>query len=132
MTLRWLPAMATGMLGILAFHPPAPQAAGTATVESAIESISAKPIDDMELKSFADAAREVFRIRQAFAPKVQSAKSEMDARDVIVAAEKEMGKAIRRAGLTVARYNEILRAAQRDPSLAGRIQALVDKAAAGK
>jgi len=84
-----------------------------------------------ELQSFARAAREVFHIRQTYAPKVQSARSEIDARDFIVAAEKEMGEAIGSQGMTVARYNEILKAAQRDPSLAARIQALVDKEAAG-
>ena len=84
-----------------------------------------------ELQSFARAARAVFRVRQAFAPKVQSARSEMDARDFIVSAQKEMEEAIRREGMTVDRYNEILKLAQRDPALAGRIQELVDKAARG-
>jgi hypothetical protein len=89
-------------------------------------------LSEEELRAFARAAREVFRIRQAYAPKVQSAKSEIDARDFIVEAEKEMGAAIGRQGMTVARYNEILKAAQRDPSLAARIQAMVDKEAAGE
>jgi len=85
-----------------------------------------------ELQAFARAAREVFRVRQAYAPKVQSARSEMDARDFIVAAETEMKAVIARQGMTVDRYNDILKAAQRDASLAARIQALVDKEAAGK
>jgi hypothetical protein len=84
-----------------------------------------------ELQSFARAARAVFRVRQAYAPKVQSARSEMDARDFIVSAQKEMEEAIRREGMKVDRYNEILKLAQRDPALAGRIQELVDKAARG-
>jgi hypothetical protein len=84
-----------------------------------------------ELQSFASAARAVFRVRQAYAPKVQSARSEMDARDFIVSAQKEMEEAIRREGMKVDRYNEILKLAQRDPALAGRIQELVDKAARG-
>lgn len=98
-----------------------------ATVEPVI-----MPVTASELASFARAAREVFRIRQAYAPKVRAAGSELNARDFIVAAERDMGNAIHHEGLTVERYNEILRAAQRDPGLAGRIQALVDKAAAGK
>jgi hypothetical protein len=85
-----------------------------------------------ELQAFARAAREVFAIRQAYAPRVQSARSEIDARDFIVAAEKEMSEAIGRQGMTVARYNEILKAAQRDPALAARIQSFVDKAADGR
>jgi hypothetical protein len=55
----------------------------------------------------------------------------MDARDFIVSAQKEMEEAIRREGMKVDRYNEILKFAQRDPALAGRIQELVDKAARG-
>jgi len=114
----------------LIFGAPATVAAASkasATIEAAMKPVSAK-----ELEGFARAAREVFRIRQAYAPKVQAAGSEMNARDFIVAAEREMGNAIRHEGLTVERYNEILRAAQRDPALAARIQSLVDKAAAGK
>ena len=94
--------------------------------------VSEKPIPAGELQSFAVAARAVFRIRQAYAPKVQAARSEIDARDYIVAAQSEMESAIRKAGLTVERYNQILKAAQRDASLASRIQALVDKAAQPK
>lgn len=108
-----------------AWQPARASAAGshdTAQLDPA--SLSAK-----ELQSFANAARAVFRIRQAYAPKVQAAHSEMDARDVIVSAQKEMEDAIRRAGMTVKRYNDILKLAQRDAALAARIQALVDKAA---
>lgn len=110
----------------------APAAAHAASKASATVEPAMKPVSDKELQRFARAAREVFRIRQAYAPKVQAASSEMNARDFIVAAEREMGNAIRHESLTVERYNEILRAAQRDSALAGRIQALVDKAAAGK
>lgn len=110
----------------------APAAATAASKASAAVEPAMKPVSDKELQRFARAAREVFRIRQAYAPKVQAASSEMNARDFIVAAEREMGNAIRHEGLTVERYNEILRAAQRDSALAGRIQALVDKAAAGQ
>lgn len=109
-----------------------PTIAAAASKASATVEPAMKPASAEELQNFARAAREVFRIRQAYAPKVQAAGSEMNARDFIVAAEREMGNAIRHEGLTVERYNEILRAAQRDPALAARIQALVDKAAAGK
>jgi hypothetical protein len=130
-----LQALAIAFLafGAAAFWQPMGQpAAWAATKAKSPAPAAVKPITAKELQSFARAAREVFRIRQAFAPKVQSARSEMDARDFIVSAEKEMGVAIRREGLTVDRYNEILKAAQRDAALAARIQSLVDKAAAGK
>lgn len=98
-----------------------------ATVEPVV-----KPVEPAELEAFARAAQEVSRIQQSYAPKVRAAGSEVNAREIIGAAEREMGNAIRHEGLTVERYNEILRAAQRDPALAARIQALVDKAAAGQ
>jgi len=127
MTMRRLLALGFLALAMAAFGPAA--TAGTAAAQA--PAAGKAKISGKELQGFARAAREVFRVRQAYAPKVQSAKSEIDARDFIVAAEKEMGEAIGRQGMTVARYNEILKAAQRDPSLAARIQALVDKDAAG-
>lgn len=129
-----MPTLPRLLLLLFAIGPilSAPTIATAANKASAAVEPATKPVSAKELERFARAAREVFRIRQAYAPKVQAAGSEMNARDFIVAAEREMGNAIRHEGLTVARYNEILRAAQRDPALAGRIQALVDKAAAGK
>jgi hypothetical protein len=108
-----------------------PAAAGTNESRPIAETAPA-PISAKELQSFANAARSVFRVRQAYAPKVQAARSEMDARDFIVAAQKDMEGAIRREGMTVARYNDILKLAQGDAALAGRIQELVDKAARKK
>ena len=123
--------LATALLALAvaaSWHLPVPNS-GAARAQAPA---AGNPMPARELQSFARAAREVFRVRQAYAPKVQSARSEIDARDFIVSAEKEMGEAIRREGLTVDRYNEILKAAQRDASLAARIQALVDKPADGK
>ena len=119
-------------IGLLAAGLVAPAGVGAQTAGGSKPSTPGAEvsIQDKELQAFAMAAREVFRIRQDFAPKVQSATSEIDARDIIVAAEKEMSDVIRGEGLTVARYNEILKAAQGDPALAARIQTLVDKAAA--
>lgn len=122
-------AIAIALWAVLACPLPAAFAANGQERQGQVD---AKPIASGELESFAVAAREVFRIRQAFAPKVQAAQSEIDARDFIVAAQSAMEDAIRDAGLSVARYNQILRAAQRDASLASRIQVLVDKAAQKK
>jgi Domain of unknown function (DUF4168) len=129
MRMRRLLIAGLAALAVVAFGPGPTVGAGTANAQA--PSAAKTKISPKELQAFARAAREVFRVRQAYAPKVQSAKSEIGARDFIVAAEKEMGEAIGRQGLTVARYNEILKAAQRDPSLAARIQALVDRDAAG-
>lgn len=118
-------ALAVAALGALALSPPALGAGDSDAVSQA----DADAIPAKELRSFARAAREVFHVRQAYAPKVQAARSEIDASDHIVAAQKEMEAAIRREGMTVARYNAILAAAQRNGVLAARIQKLVDEAA---
>jgi len=120
-----LAAMVLAVAALGAWQPALASAAGS----HGVAQLDAASIPAKELQSFANAARAVFRIRQAYAPKVQAAHSEMDARDFIVAAQKEMEDAIRREGMSVARYNDILKLAQRDAALAGRIQELVDKAA---
>lgn len=117
-----------GLWALVASWTPAAAAGDT----NAASQADADNIPAEELPSFARAAREVFSVRQAYAPKVQAARSEIDASEHIVAAQKAMEAAIRREGMTVARYNEILAAAQRNSVLAARIQELVDKAAAGK
>lgn len=117
-----------GLWALAASWTPAAAAGDTnAAAQADVDNIPAE-----ELQSFARAAREVFSVRQAYAPKVQAARSEIDASEHIVAAQKAMEAAIRREGMTVERYNEILAAAQRNGVLAARIQELVDKAAAGK
>jgi hypothetical protein len=116
------------LLPLSLWAPPAAAASDSSDVAQA--DADTIPADD--LRSFARAAREVFRIRQAYAPKVQAAHSEIDASGHIVSAQREMEAAIRNEGLTVRRYNEILEAAQRNSVLATRIQELVDKEAAGR
>ena len=124
-------AFAFALFALLAAGLSVPAAMGAGDSDSAAQADAGNiPADD--LRSFAKAAREVFRIRQAYAPKVQAARSEIDASGHIVAAQREMEAAIRHEGLTVGRYNAILEAAQRDGALAARIQELVDKDAAGR
>ena len=81
-----------------------------------------------QLQSFATAAKQVFEIRQKYAPQVQAAGSEQEARAVIVAAQGEMRKAIETSGLSVERYQEIIEAAEADPKLADEIQGMIEKA----
>jgi hypothetical protein len=121
----WLATVVFLAAALGAWQPVQASAAGSQHAKQ----LDAASIPAKELQSFANAARAVFRIRQAYAPKVQAAHSEMDARNFIVAAQKEMEHAIRREGMTVDRYNAILKLAQQDTALAARIQALVDKAA---
>ena len=122
---------ALALLALLSVASWAPAATGAGEVDNVAQA-DADDIPADDLRSFARAAREVFRIRQAYAPKVLAAHSEIDASSHIVSAQREMEAAIRNEGLTVRRYNEILEAAQRNSTLAARIQELVDKEAAGR
>jgi hypothetical protein len=123
--------LAVAVLVLLALTPWAPLATA-AGKSDAVAQTDADKVPAPELQAFARAARAVFSIRQAYAPKVQAAHSEIDASGHILTAQKEMEAAIRREGMSVVRYNEILEAAQRNSVLAARIQTLVDKAAQGR
>ena len=111
--------------------PPKPEPAATEASEAPDLALSSEP-----RTSRRKMRPEAFRpARTGGAPKSYRLRFEKTGAGALLghlALARELPRAIRRAGLTVARYNEILREAQRDPSLAGRIQALVDKAAAGK
>lgn len=123
--------VAVALLAFLAGALPPPSALGAGDSD-AVAQMNADEFPRDDLECFARAARQVFRIRQTYAPKVQAAQSEIDASGHIVSAQREMEAAIRNEGLTVRRYNEILEAAQRNSTLAGRIQELVDREAAGR
>jgi hypothetical protein len=124
-------SLAVALLALLSVASWAPAATGAGEASNVAQA-NADDIPADDLRSFARAARTVFRIRQVYASKVQAAHSEIDASGYIVSAQREMEAAIRNEGLTVRRYNEILAAAQRNGVLAARIQELVDKEAAGR
>ena len=69
----------------------------------------------------------MFQIRQKYAPDVQAAGNEKDARAIIDTAQAEMTKAIEKEGMTIEGYNQIISAAQKDPALAGEIQKIMDQ-----
>ena len=79
-----------------------------------------------QLQQFAKAAQQVFKIRQKYAPDVRAAGNEKDARALIDKAQAEMTTAIEKEGMTIAQYNTIIEAAQKDPALAGEIQKIMD------
>ena len=79
-----------------------------------------------QLQQFAKAAQQVFKIRQKYAPDVRAANNDKDAHALIDKAQAEMTKAIEKEGMTIAQYNKIIEAAQKDPALAGEIQKIMD------
>jgi hypothetical protein len=77
---------------------------------------------DAQLKAFAVASTTILEVRQKYWPQVQAAGSEDEMRKIASIAQKEMMQALSTSGLTVEQYNEVVAAAQKDPSLVERIK----------
>ena len=83
-------------------------------------------ISEKRLNDFVAAAKEVFAIRQKYAPQFKAAKDDTEKRQVVQSAQGEMKKAIQNRGMTVEQYNEVLVAAKDDKELADRIGKMMD------
>lgn len=82
---------------------------------------SAPSYSDSELKSFAVAALEVQRINDAYLPKLKSASSPEEQKQVEKIATAEMVKAVEKEGMTVDKYKEIMNHAQSNPEVAEKV-----------
>lgn len=76
---------------------------------------------DAELKSFAVAALEVQRINDVYLPKLKSAASPEEQKQVEKTALAEMIKAVEKEGMTVEKYKEIMSQAEANPEVAERV-----------
>lgn len=104
--------------------------AGGAPLAAAQSSGAAKPtppaaaaasITDQELKSFAVAALEVKKINDSYRPRYQAAGTPAEKQQVQKEATEKMSSAVQQKGLTVDKYNQIVRVAQADPEVAKTI-----------
>lgn len=105
--------------------------AGTSSIALAQSSNGARPasppaaaaasITDQELKSFAVAALEVKKINDNYRPRYQSAGTPAEKQQVQKEATEKMSSAVQQKGLTVDKYNQIVRVAQADPQVAKTI-----------
>lgn len=82
---------------------------------------AAASITDQELKSFAVAALEVKKINDNYRPRYQSADTPAAKQQVQKEATEKMSSAVAQKGLTVDKYNQIVRVAQADPEVAKTI-----------
>lgn len=82
---------------------------------------------DKRLNDFAAAAKEVFEIRQKYAPKFEAAGNDADKKEIVQQARGEMEQAIKGKGLTIEQYNEVLVAAKDDQVLAEKLGKLMDE-----
>jgi hypothetical protein len=98
-------------------RPSAPPSAPAATPPSA----AAASISDQELKTFAVAALEVRKINDSYRPRYQSADTPAEKQQVQKEATDKMAAAVSQKGLSVDKYNQIVRVAQADPEVAKQI-----------
>ncbi len=82
---------------------------------------AAAAITDQELKSFAVAALEVKKINDSYRPRYQSADTPAAKQQVQKEATDKMSAAVAQKGLSVDKYNQIVRVAQADPEVAKQI-----------
>ena len=85
---------------------------------------TAKPApsySDAELKSFAVAALEVQRINDAYLPKLKTASTPDEQKQVEKVATDEMVKAVEKEGMSVDKYKQIMNHAQTNPEIADKV-----------
>lgn len=83
---------------------------------------SAAPLSDEQVAAFAEAQSRVIEIREKWDERLAEADSENEVMEGKASANEEMEIAVKNTGLSVAEYNEIAIAAQRDGTLRERIR----------
>ena len=130
MTLYPLKAAAAAALVVFVFSLPA--APSFADDETAKQTMPKSKISEKRLNDFVAAAKDVFAIRQKYAPKFKAAKDDTEKRQVLQTARGEMQSAIENRGLTIQQYNDVLVAAKSDHDLADRIGKMLEDTTAPK
>lgn len=97
----------------------APAASAQATPPKAEQ--PAPSYSDAELKSFAVAALQVQRINDVYLPKLKSAGTPEEQKQVEKTATAEMVKAVEKEGMSVDKYKQIMNHAQSNPEIAERV-----------
>lgn len=77
---------------------------------------------DTELKSFAAIVVEVRRLADTYNPKLEAAPTIREQQQVELAATDEMTRAVTQEGMTIERYQEILKRSLTDPEIGNRIK----------
>ncbi|HEY2816386.1 MAG TPA: DUF4168 domain-containing protein [Casimicrobiaceae bacterium] len=89
---------------------------------SAQQSTSLSAPSDAELKSFAGAVVEVHRINDSYIPKLEAAGTAAEEQKLEAAALHEMVQAVENEGLSVEKYEEILKQAQTNREVVHRLK----------
>lgn len=89
-------------------------------------SVKSQTFSEGQLKSFATAATAINEIALKWQPKVQAAKSDDQAAEMLQQVDTEMRQAIESTeGIGVDEYQSIMVAAQSDPALKGQIETML-------
>ena len=104
----------------------APAALPQAAVPQAVEDV--QDYADEDLKTFANALVEVSRINDNYFPIYEAARSPQEQEAVELKASEEMVRALQGAGLSVAKYQQIMARARTNPEMANRINEHVKEA----
>lgn len=82
--------------------------------------------DDEQLEAFVVAEAAVFEIQEDYSARLENAEADQDPAVVQAEAQMEMQTAIEDAGLSIREYNQIARAAERDPELGQQLRELAE------
>jgi hypothetical protein len=114
-------ALAAGMTIAGASLAAAQSTAAPAAKPTPPPAAAAAAITDQELKSFAVAALEVKKINDSYRPRYRSADTPAAKEQVQKEATEKMASAVEEKGLSVDKYNQIVRVAQANPDVARQI-----------
>jgi chemotaxis regulatin CheY-phosphate phosphatase CheZ len=130
--MTFFPLKAAAAAALALFVLSLPAAPSMATDEKPKAAAPKAVISEKRLNDFVAAAKDVYAIRQKYAPKFEAAKDDAEKRQVIQTAQGEMKQAIQNRGMTVEQYNEVLVAAKDNHDLADRIGKMMDNTASEK
>ena len=86
------------------------------------------PVTDNEIKAFAGIVVETRRIADAYNAKREAAQTVREQQVVELAATDELTRAVTQEGMTVERYQEILKQTMSDPALSARVKQHIKEA----
>jgi len=83
---------------------------------------AAQAVSDAEVKSFAGIVIEMQRIADNYHPKLEAAQTVREQQKVELAASDELARAVTRKGMTVERYQEILKQTLSNQDLSAKVK----------
>ena len=120
MTLRYLTLVAT--IALVTWVP------GALAQQGEKPSPEPVPVTDNEAKTFAGIVVETRRIADAYNAKREAAQTVREQQVVELAATDELTRAVTQEGMTVERYQEILKQTMSDPDLSARVKRYIKDA----